>query len=121
MHGHVRRVGDEAAFGIENRAGEIEPLLDVHGGGRVLQRRAHFFGDRHEEIGEDFEEHGIDESSLQERERWRASRRATEGAVSTRCARIVARRQPGSDDDRLMRLDRGGRGLDCSPEAIAST
>ena len=29
MHRHVRRVGDQVALGVEQRAGEIEPLLDV--------------------------------------------------------------------------------------------
>ncbi len=30
MHRHVRRVGDQAALLVEQGAGEIEPLLDVH-------------------------------------------------------------------------------------------
>ena len=30
VHGHVRRVGDQVALGVEQRAGEVEPLLDVH-------------------------------------------------------------------------------------------
>ena len=29
MHGHVRRVGHQPALGIEDRAGEVQPLLDV--------------------------------------------------------------------------------------------
>jgi hypothetical protein len=39
---------------VENRAGEIEPLLDVHRGGGFLQRLAHLLGDRHEEVVEHF-------------------------------------------------------------------
>ena len=42
MYRHVRRIGDEIAVGIEDRAGEIEPFLDVHRGCRVLQRGTHF-------------------------------------------------------------------------------
>ena len=44
---------------VEDRAGEVEPLLDVHGIGRVLQRHAHLLGDRHEQIVEDLEHHRI--------------------------------------------------------------
>ena len=59
MHRHVRRVGNEQAGRIENRAGEVEPLLDVHRIGGVLQRHAHLLGDRHEQIVEHFEHHRI--------------------------------------------------------------
>ena len=51
----MRRVGDQPAFGVEERAGEVEPLLDVHGIGGVLERHAHLLGDRHEEIVEHLE------------------------------------------------------------------
>ena len=30
MHGHVRRIGNEIAFGIKNSAREIEAFFDVH-------------------------------------------------------------------------------------------
>jgi hypothetical protein len=59
MHRHMGRVGHEIAPGIEERAGEIEPFLDVHGIGRVLQRRAHLFGDVHEEVVEHLEHHRV--------------------------------------------------------------
>ncbi len=59
MHRNVRRVGDQRACGVEQRAGEIEPLLDVHRRGRVLQRQPHLLGNRHEEIVEHFEHHRI--------------------------------------------------------------
>ena len=102
MHGHVRRVGDKPAFGIEHGAGEIEPLLDVHAGGGVLQRRAHLLGDRHEEIGEDFERDRIDVRL------WRliaalcgASRASGQRAVIAGQFRAPAR----LDDDGLVRLD----------------
>ena len=59
VHRHMRRIRHQPAIGIEDRAGEIQPLLDVHRGGGVLQRRAHFLGDGHEEIGEHFQRDGI--------------------------------------------------------------
>ncbi len=43
----------------EHRAGEIEPLLDVHRIGGVLQRHAHLLGDRHEQIVEDLQHHRV--------------------------------------------------------------
>ena len=59
MHRHVRRVGDKRAVVRENGAGKIEPLLDVHRIGGVLQRHAHLLGDRHEEIVEHLQHHRI--------------------------------------------------------------
>ena len=59
MHRHMRGVGDQRAGAVEDRAGEVEPLLDVHGRGRVLQRHAHLLGDRHEEVVEHFEHHRV--------------------------------------------------------------
>ena len=50
MHGDMGGIGDELAVGIEQGAGEVQPLLDVGGKGRALQYRAHLFRDRHEEI-----------------------------------------------------------------------
>ena len=55
----MRRVGDQPALGIEERAGEVEALLDVHRIGGVLQRHAHLLGDRHEEVVEDLEHHRV--------------------------------------------------------------
>ena len=55
MHRHVRRIGDQRAVAVEHRAGKVEPFLDVHRIGGVLQRHAHLLGDRHEEIVEHFE------------------------------------------------------------------
>ena len=100
MHRHVRRVGDQAAVAVEDRAGEVEPLLDVDRIGGVLQRHAHLLGDRHEEVVEHFEHHrigvGADRALLR-----RAARRAS--------ARVVLRRDlgppAGLDDDGLVRLD----------------
>jgi hypothetical protein len=56
VHRHVRGVGDERALGIEDGAGEVEPFLDVHRMGGVLQRHAHLLGDVHEEVVEDLEQ-----------------------------------------------------------------
>ena len=45
---------------VEQRAGKIQPLLDIHRVARVLQHHAHLFGDRHEQVVEDLEHHRID-------------------------------------------------------------
>ncbi len=55
MHRHMRRIGHQAAIGVEKRAGEIEPLLDVHGVGGAFEGRAHGFGDSHEAAVEEFQ------------------------------------------------------------------
>ncbi len=60
MDGHVRGVGDELAVAIEERAGEIQPLLDVDRVSGVLQGHAHLLGDRHEQVVEDLEHHRVD-------------------------------------------------------------
>ncbi len=59
MDRDVRRVGHQHAVRIEDRAGEVEPLLDVHGEGRVLQGQPHLLGDRHEQVVEHLEHDGI--------------------------------------------------------------
>ena len=55
VHGHVRRVGDQAAVGVEDRAGEIEPLLDVDRVRGGLQPHPHLLGYRHEQVVEDLQ------------------------------------------------------------------
>jgi hypothetical protein len=55
MHGHVRRVGDQGTVMREHRAGKVQPLLDIHRVGGVLQRYAHLLGDRHEQIVENLQ------------------------------------------------------------------
>jgi hypothetical protein len=60
VHRHVRRVGDQIALRIEQRAGEVQPLLDVDRRRRVRERDAHLLRDRHEQIVEHFEQHRID-------------------------------------------------------------
>ena len=59
VHRHVRGVGDELALGVEHRAGEVEPLLDVDRLRRVAQRLAHLLGDRHVEVVEHLQQHGV--------------------------------------------------------------
>jgi hypothetical protein len=56
-----------APVGVEHRAGEVEPLLDVHRRGGVLQRHAHLLGDRHEQVVEHFQHHRIGLSCRGER------------------------------------------------------
>ena len=55
MDRNMRRIGDEVAGPIEERAGEIQPFLDVDRRGGVLQRHPHFLGDRHEQVRHDLE------------------------------------------------------------------
>ena len=49
VHRHVRRVGDQVRVGVEQRAGEIEPLLDVDRARGLAQHGAHLLGDVHEQ------------------------------------------------------------------------
>ena len=60
VHRHVGRIGDQRALAVEHRAAEIQAFLDVHRMSRVLQPQAHLFGDVHEQIVEDLEQHRID-------------------------------------------------------------
>ena len=59
MHRHVRRVGHQAALGVEDRAGEIQPLLDVDAQRGVLQHRAGLLRHVHEQVVEQFQQHRI--------------------------------------------------------------
>ncbi len=60
MHRQMRRVGDQLALGIEQRAREIQALFDVDRVGGILQPQAHLLGDRHEQVVEHFQHHRID-------------------------------------------------------------
>ena len=51
----MRGVGDEHPVGVEERAGEVEPLLDVDREGSVLEGEPHLLGDRHEAVVEDLQ------------------------------------------------------------------
>src|SRR6202044_2167004 len=59
VHRDVRGVGDEVAVGVEDRAGEVEPLLDVDGVRGRPQALAHLLGHRHEQVGEHLEQHRV--------------------------------------------------------------
>jgi len=56
----VRCIGDERPRRIEQRAAEIQSLLDVHGVRRVLQTQAHLLGNVHEQIVEYLQPDRID-------------------------------------------------------------
>ena len=60
MHRHVRRIGDQGAVPVEQGAGEVQSLLDVHRIGRVLQSDAHLLGDGHEQVVEQLQADGIE-------------------------------------------------------------
>ncbi len=60
MHRHMRRVGDELALRVEQRAREVQPLLDVDRHGGVLQLHPHLLGDVHELVVEQLQPHRVD-------------------------------------------------------------
>ena len=74
MHRHVRRVGDQRPSCVEHRAGEVEPLLDVHRIGGVLQRDAHLLGDRHEQVVEHLQHHRVGFGADRNMPPWRGGR-----------------------------------------------
>ena len=55
----MRRVGHQVALGVEDRAGEVQPFLDVHAHGRVLQHRPGLLGHVHEQVVEQLQQHRI--------------------------------------------------------------
>ena len=59
MHRHMRCVRHQPRLVVEDRAGEVQPLLDVHGIGGVLECHAHLLGDGHEEVVENLEKDRI--------------------------------------------------------------
>ena len=91
MHRHVRRIGDQPPVAVEDRAGEVEPLLDVDRIGGVLQHHAHLLGDRHEQVVEDLEHHrvglGADGGALGQ---------GHDAVEHDRVAGVTVARQPGS-------------------------
>jgi hypothetical protein len=77
--------------GVEQRAREVEALLDVDRVGGVLQLQTHLLGDVHEEVVEDLEHHRIDAGADRERD----SRAATRSISRWSCA-VTRACQPGS-------------------------
>ena len=59
MHRHMGGVGHQAAGGVEQGAGEVQPLLDVHRVGGVAQGGAHLLGDGHEQVVEHLQHHRV--------------------------------------------------------------
>src|SRR5262249_28603552 len=111
MNRDVRGVGDEPSPRVEDRAGEIEPLLDIDRARCVLQRVAHLLCDRGEQIVEDFEHH-------------RVGALAHAGGLLLGDARqheVIARGDLGLpfrlDHHRLMVLDDEGWSLDAVPRS----
>ncbi len=100
MHGHVGRIGHQRTGGVENRAGEVEPFLDIDRVGGVLQRHAHLLGDRHEQVVEDLQHHRI---------RSRAHRGACRHRLDPGQHQVIAPGQPRLPallhHDGLVRLD----------------
>src|SRR5215813_875023 len=59
MHGHVIALRDRLAAGVVDRAGIVEPLLDVGRKAGAPKRHAHFLRHRKKQVLEDLEVDGI--------------------------------------------------------------
>ena len=111
VHRHVRRIGDQVALGVEQRAGEIEPLLDVHRVRGVLQPQAHLLGDRHEEVVEDLQHHRVDRGADAPRSCFRGCVRSSTRWFERRDLGAPA----GLDHGRGVRLGDDRRAVDALP------
>lgn len=60
MDGHVRCIGNQMPFSAEQSAREIQTLFDVDGVGCILQLQAHLFGNVHEQVIENLQQHRVD-------------------------------------------------------------
>ena len=90
----MRRVGNQMARRIEQRAAEVEPLLDVHRIRRVLQLQPHLLGDVHEEVVEELQQHGVGRSAH------RAMHGARRTAVEQQVVKVGQLRLPAGFDHR---------------------
>ena len=110
MNRHVRRVGDQVAGGVEQRAREVEPLLDVHRVRGGLQLQPHLLGDVHEQVVEDFEADRVDDGAGSERrtERDQGLDAVEHEVVQGRHAGLPA----GLDDGRRVALGNDRRAVD---------
>ena len=88
----MRGVRDEAAAGVEDRAREVEPLLDVDGVRGRPQPLPHLLGHRHEQASEHSEQPGS--APVGAVRRIRARRPAGAGAGRA-AARVSSRSRPG--------------------------
>ena len=82
------------AVGVEQRAGEIQPLLDVHRIGGVLQGRAHLLGDGHEQVVEHLQPHRIGARPRRARRSRQRPRCARESGRAWRVTRAASRARP---------------------------
>ena len=109
VHRDVRGVRDQVALGVEDRAGEVEALLDVDRVRRRAEPLAHLLGGGHEQVGEDLEQHRVGlgrRFPRSGRERGPARRHAGEQQVEP----AGDRRPPAGLDDRGRQVlgdDRG--------------
>ena len=113
----MRRVGHQLAFGVEHRAGKIEPLLDVDASRRCSASGRPSARRRHEEIVEHFEQHRVGVAC---RSALASSRGGTCGAASggpasrdrrpaSPARRRWSRSPRGSSPGRAMRSPRRSR------------
>ena len=110
---------------VEQRAGEIEPLLDVDRVRGVLQRSAHLLGDRHEQVVEDLEHHRIDLGADRAARCSRGTTRSSTRWSSARDARLPAGLDHGGgvrlgDDRRARRSRRPARRSSRADRAASS-
>ena len=92
MHRHVRRVRHQETLRIEDGAGEIQPLLDVHAHRGVLQHRTGLLGHVHEQVVEQFEQHRIGPAAVG---RTRVASRSVRRSVMWSSG-VISAVQPGS-------------------------
>ena len=131
MDGDVRGVGDEAAVGIEQGAGEVEAFLDVRGEGGAAQGDAHLLGDGGKTTVEEFEFDGVIHFVGQTEPKcrddrasdslhpswWRRNHQAIRQPGRVRFSRrspcgVNLARQPVSTDDRGHGVEHDGRTIE---------
>ena len=115
MHRHVRCIGDQSAIGVEQGAGEVQPLLDVDRMRRPLQRRSHGLGHAHEAAVEQLQSDGIKGGVGRRSVRLAGRVRCSRGGSGRRLLRLQraspdATRRSGCRRARSERGHRGGRG-----------
>ena len=101
-------IGDQRPPGVEQGAGEIEPLLDVDRHRGRLQRDPHLLGDRHEEVVEDFQPHRVDRGAdgVPPRDRHRARQHQCRIRRTHRLPARLDHRRRGRFEDQRRSVDR---------------